>query len=76
MPRSYTYAGEHPAQNECFGIYGILERQKFSFNFSKVGQYEIRLPKPRVLVQGILRRHRGEKHKSDKAIYSRLIKTR
>ena len=30
--------------------------------------------KPRILVQGILRRYRGEEHKSNKRVYSRSIK--
>ena len=28
MSRSYTYDGEHPAQNEHFGIYGIFKGKK------------------------------------------------
>ena len=76
MPGSHTHAGKHPAQNERFGIHGVFERQKRIDDFPKVGKYEIRIPKPRVLVQGILRRYRGEKHKSDKRIYSRPVKKR
>ena len=76
MPGSYTYAGKHPVQNERFGLYGLSQRQKRTFDFSKVGQYEICVPKPRVLVQGILRRHRVEEHQSNKGVHSRPIKTR
>ena len=37
MPRPYTYAGKYPAQNERFGIYGLSQRKKRTFDFSKVG---------------------------------------
>ena len=37
MPRPYTYAGKYPAQNERFGFYGLYQRQKRTFDFSKVG---------------------------------------
>ena len=65
MSGSYTHVGEYPAQNERFGIYGLFERKKCIVDFSKMGKYEICVPKPRVLVQGILRGHRGEEHKSN-----------
>ena len=76
MPRPYTYVGKHPAQNERFGIYGLSQRKKRTFDFSKVGESKICIPKPRVLVQGILRRYRGEEHESDKGVHSRPIKAR
>ncbi len=50
MPRPYSYAGEYPTQNERFGIYGIFKREKLSNDISKMGQYEVRIPKPRILV--------------------------
>ena len=50
MPRPYTYISEHPAQNERFGIYGIFERKECTVDISKMGKYEICIPKPRVLV--------------------------
>ena len=37
MSGSYTYAGEYPAQNERFGIYGILERESALLIFQKWG---------------------------------------
>ena len=76
VSRSHTYVGEHPAQNERFGIYGMPERKKRTFDISKVGEHKIYIPKPRVLVQGILRRYRGEEHESNKGVHSRPIKTR
>ena len=74
MPGSYTYAGEHPAQNERFGFYGISQRQERTSDLPKVGEYEICIPKPRVLVQGILRRYRGEEHEGNKGIYRGSVK--
>ena len=76
MPRPYTYAGKHPTQNERFGICGLSQRKKRTFDFSKVGKLKIRIPKPRVLVQGILRRYRGEEHKSNKGVHSTAIEKR
>ena len=55
MPRSYTHTGQYPAQNERFGVYGIFERKERDVDISEMGKYEVRLPKPRILVQGILR---------------------
>ena len=76
MSGSYTYAGEYPAQNERFGIYGIFEREKRIADISEMGEHEICIPKPRVLVQGILRRHRGEEHKGDKRIHRSTVEER
>ena len=73
MPGSYTYVAKHPSQNERFGIYGIFKRKKCIIDISEVGKYEICIPKPRILVQGILRRYRGEKYKSNKDIHIRTI---
>ena len=57
MPGPYPHAGEYPAQNERCGIHGVSERQEQPDDLPKVGQYEICVPQPRILVQGILRRH-------------------
>ena len=43
-----------PAQNERFGVHGIPERKERNDHLSKMGKYEICVPKPRILVQGIL----------------------
>ena len=53
MSRPHTYVGEYPAQNERFGIYGVSEREKCAVNLSKMGEYEVCIPKPRILVQWI-----------------------
>ena len=50
MSRPYTYIGQYPAQNEHFGIYGLLKREKCIVNISKMGEYEICIPKSRILV--------------------------
>ena len=49
-PRPYTYVGEHPAQNERFGVYGVFERKKCIADIPEVGKYEVCVPKPRILV--------------------------
>ena len=73
MSGSYTYVGKHPAQNERFGVYGIFKRKKRIIDIPEVGKYEICIPKPRILVQGILRRYHGEKYKSNKDVHIRTI---
>ena len=50
MPGSYTYVGKHPVPNERFGICGIFERKKCIVDIPKIWKYEVRIPKPRVLV--------------------------
>ena len=50
VSRPYTYAGEHPAQNERFGFHGISQRKKCIVDISEMGKYEICIPKPRILV--------------------------
>ena len=37
MPRSYTYAGKHPAQNERFGFYGLSQSKSALLIFQKWG---------------------------------------
>lgn len=50
MPGSHSYVGKHPAQNERFGFYGIPERKKCIADFPKMGEHEICVTKPRILV--------------------------
>ena len=50
MCRSHTYIGKHPAQNERFELYGIFKMKKCVNDIPKVGEYEICISKPRVLV--------------------------
>ena len=37
LPRPHTYISEHPAQNECFRIYGVLKREECTSNISRWG---------------------------------------
>ena len=74
MSRPYTYVGKHPAQDERFGLHGIPERQKCIADFSKMGKHEICIPKPRVLVQGILRGYRGQNTKAIKEYIADQLK--
>ena len=57
--RYFNGVSEHPAQNERFGVYGISQRKKCIVDISEMGKHEICIPKPRILVQGILRRYCG-----------------
>ncbi len=75
MPRSYIHTGEYPAKKERFGIDRIFERKKCAANLSKMGEEEVCIPKPRILVQGILCGHRGEEHKGHQRVDIRTIKT-
>ena len=46
MPGSHTYAGVDPAQNERFGIYGILKGKKCPVDLPEMGKHEVCVPKP------------------------------
>ena len=72
----HTYTCINTTQNERFGIYGVFERKKQFNNISKVWEYEICIPKPRILVQGILCRYSRKEYESDKRIYSDTIRKR
>ena len=37
VSRSYTYAGEYPAQNERFGVYGVFKRKSALLIYQKWG---------------------------------------
>ena len=74
MPGSCTYDGKYPAQNERFGIHGIFEREERDDHISKMGKYEIRIPKPRILVQGILCGYGREECESDTRICGKPAK--
>ena len=58
MSRPYTHAVKHLTPNQRFGIYGVSKREKCIINISEVVEYEICIPKPRILVHGILSRYR------------------
>ena len=73
MSGSCPHAGKYPAQNERFGIHGIFEREERDDYISKMGKYEIRIPKPRILVQGILCGYGREECESDTRICSKPV---
>ena len=76
MSRPYTHVGKYSSQNERFGIYGILKGEKQFNDISKMGEYEVCIPKQGILVQRVLCRYRGEEYESDKGIYRSPIGTR
>lgn len=49
VPRPYTYVGEHPTKMSVLGFMGYLKGKSALLIFQK-WEYEIRIPKPRVLV--------------------------
>ena len=51
----YTYFGQYPAQNERFGVHGIPQRKKRIADIPEIRKHVVRIPKPRILVSGILR---------------------
>ena len=50
----HTHIGNNTTQNERFGVYEIFERKKYNDNISKMGKYEVCVPKLRIWVQGLL----------------------
>ena len=50
VSRPHSFTIEYPIQNERFGIYGIFEGKKQSDDIPEIRKYEIRIPKPRILV--------------------------
>ena len=74
MSRSHTHVGKYPAQNERSGIHGISEREKQPDDISEMGEHEVCIPQPRILVQGILCGHSREKYKCNKRVYSESVK--
>ena len=53
MPRSYPYVGEHTAKDERVRIHGIFEREEQPDDLPKMGQHEIQIPEPAILVQRV-----------------------
>ena len=76
MSRPHTYVSEYTTKDERFGFYGILKREKQSTNISEMGEYEICVPKPRILVQGILCRYGRKEHESNKRIHREPVESR
>ena len=76
MSRPHAYVSEYTTKDERFGIYGILKREKQSTNISEMWEYEICVPKPRILVQGILCRYGRKEHESNKRIHREPVESR
>ena len=47
---SYPYVGKYPTQNERFGFHGISERKEQPDDIPAIWEYEVCVPKPRILV--------------------------
>ena len=75
MSRPYPHVGEYPAQNERCGVHGVPEREEQSDDLPKMGEHEICIPQPRILVQGILRRHGGEEYRCDQRVHRKPTET-
>ena len=69
MPRSYPYAVVDSAEDQRVRVYGLSERKERLDDLPKMGQHEIQIQEPAILVQRLLRGHGREKYKSDKRIY-------
>ena len=65
-----------PPKISVSGFMGYAKREKQFNDISKIWQLKVCIPKSRILVQGVLRRYIGERHKSDKGIYKESIETR
>ena len=76
MSRPHTHVSKHSAQNERFGIYGVLKGEEQFDDISEIWEYEICIPKSRILVQGVLRGHGGQKYCENKRVYRGSIKKR
>lgn len=58
------------------GFMGYLKGKSSLRIFQKWGKYEIRVPKPRILVQGVLCRCGRKEHESNKRIHSESVESR
>ena len=54
-------------------VHGIPERQECNDDISKMGEYEICIPKPRILVYRILCGHSRQKYSGDKGIHRKSV---
>ena len=74
--RSCAFTIINTTENEYIKFHGIFERKERDDHISKMGKYEIRIPKPRILVQGILCGYGREECESDTRICSKSVKDR
>ena len=57
MPRSYPYAVVDSAEDQRVRVYGLSERKEQLDDLPKMGQHEIQIQEPAILVQRLLRGH-------------------
>ena len=76
MPRPHTHSREGSAEDERFGVHGISQGKEQFDVLSEMGEYEICVPKPRILVPWILRRYGRQEYGKDKRIHSQPTQTR
>ena len=65
-----------PPKMSVSGFMGYLKGKSSLMIFQKWGEYEICIPKPRILVPWILCRHGRQEHGKDKRVHSKPTQTR
>ena len=65
-----------PPKMSVSGFMGYLKGKSSLRIFQKWGKYEIRVPKPRILVQGVLCRYGRKEHESNKRIHREPVESR
>ena len=76
LPRPRAHADFDPAQILGFRDNGVPQGQIVFDDLPKVGEREIQIPEPRILVPGVLRRHGWEKRQKDRGIHSKSAQGR
>lgn len=69
MPRPRAHADFGAPEILCFGDSRVSEGQIVADDLPEMGQREIQIPKQGILVQGLLRGHRGQEHGEDSRIH-------
>lgn len=75
VSRPHTSVGSDTTQTFGFGVYWVFERKEQFNDISEIWEYEICVPKPRVLVQRILCRYSGEEYRSNQGVHSEPIES-
>ena len=65
-----------PPKMSVSGFMGYLKRKKQFDDISKIWKHEVCIPKPRILVQGILCRYSRKRYCCNKKLYSQPVKAR
>ena len=69
LPRPRAHAGVDPAEAVGFGICRLPQGEIVPDDLPEMGEHEVQIPKPRVLVPGVLRGHGGEEHGEDRRVH-------